>query len=302
VRDAATLRRAQLRAFAALCERDFWVAFRRDLAGFLAQALLQPIFYLFIFGRVLPEIGAAGRGYGTQLLPGILALTLFLTSLQNTSLPLVIEFSFTKEIEDRLLAPLPAAMVGVQKVVVAAVRGLVAAGLILPLAALILPHGVDFGDVSWIGFLAVMVAGAVAGAAVGLVLGTAVEARQINVVFAVVLSVGVAGLAALVPGRHARQPADVRVRGSARRGHHRATPGIGLDRARPRRRDAALRRDRRARLRAPRGRLTAPPQPCSSGAIVRPAPASSSQYSSAASLCPLHTTAWPRWWMRSAIA
>jgi ABC-2 type transport system permease protein len=182
------LRRAQMRAFLALCERDFWVAFRRDLAGFLAQALLQPLFYLFIFGRVLPDIGAAGRGYGTQLLPGILALTLFLTSLQNTSLPLVIEFSFTKEIEDRLLAPLPAAMVGVQKVVVAAVRGLVAAGLILPLAALILPHGVDFGDVSWIGFAAVMVAGAVAGAAVGLVLGTAVEARQINVVFAVVLT------------------------------------------------------------------------------------------------------------------
>ena len=66
-RDDAT--RAQARAFLALCERDFWVAFRRQLGGFLAQTLLQPLFYLFIFGRVLPEIGAAGQGYGSQLLP-----------------------------------------------------------------------------------------------------------------------------------------------------------------------------------------------------------------------------------------
>jgi ABC-2 type transport system permease protein len=181
-------RATQARAFLALCERDFWVAFRRQLGGFLAQTLLQPVFYLFIFGRVLPEIGAAGQGYGTLLLPGIIALTLFLTALQNTSLPLVIEFSFTKEIEDRLLAPLPAALVGVQKVVVAAVRGIVGAIIILPLAAVILPGGVHFGDISWPGFVAVMLIGPLAGAAVGLVLGTAVEARQINVVFAVVLT------------------------------------------------------------------------------------------------------------------
>ena len=83
---------------------------RHEPVGFLAQALLQPIFFLFVFGRVLPEIGAARGAYGTQLLPGILALTLVLTALQNTALPLVIEFSFTKEIEDRLLAPLPDAV------------------------------------------------------------------------------------------------------------------------------------------------------------------------------------------------
>jgi ABC-2 type transport system permease protein len=187
-RSFASTRRAQVRAFLALCERDFWVAFRRQLGGFLAQTLLQPVFYLFIFGRVLPEIGAARGSYGSQLLPGVIALTLFLTALQNTSLPLVIEFSFTKEIEDRLLAPLPAALIGLQKVVVAAVRGIVGAIIILPLAALILPGGVQFDDISWLGFLAVMLIGSLSGAAVGLVLGTAVEARQINVVFAVVLT------------------------------------------------------------------------------------------------------------------
>jgi ABC-2 type transport system permease protein len=181
-------RAAQLTAFIALCERDFWVAFRRQLGGFLAQTLLQPVFYLFIFGRVLPDIGASSRGYGQQLLPGVLALTLFLTALQNTSLPLVIEFSFTKEIEDRLLAPLPAKLVGLQKTVVAAARGLIGAIIIIPLGAIILPGGIHLGDANWLGFIGVLLIGGFAGAAVGLVLGTAVEARQINVVFAVVLT------------------------------------------------------------------------------------------------------------------
>ena len=42
-------------------------------------------------------------------------------------------------------------------------------------------------------------------------------------------------------------------------------------------------------------------QPCSSGAIVRPASLSCSQYSSAGSFCPLQTIAWPLLWIRSAI-
>ncbi len=176
------------RTFLALCGRDLWVTVRHDPIAFLAQALLQPVFFLFVFGRVLPDIGAAQSAYGTQLLPGVLALTLVLTSLQNTALPLVIEFSFTKEIEDRLLAPLPVWMVGIQKLVIAALRGLVAAVLILPLGALILPGGIDLAGANWPAFIAVMLAGSIAGAAVGLVLGTAVPPNRINIAFAVVLT------------------------------------------------------------------------------------------------------------------
>jgi ABC-2 type transport system permease protein len=180
--------RAQVVAFQAMCGRDLWVIVRHDLAGFLAQSLLQPLFFLFIFGRVLPEIGAASGSYGRQLLPGVLGLTLFLTALQNTALPLVIDFSFTKEIEDRLLAPLAAWALGVQKMAMASLRAIVAALAIIPLAALILPGGVDFADISWAGFVALMLAGSLAGSAVGLLLGTAVAPQKISVMFAVTLT------------------------------------------------------------------------------------------------------------------
>jgi ABC-2 type transport system permease protein len=178
----------QRTAFLALCQRDLWVTVRHEPVSFLAQALLQPIFFLFVFGRVLPEIGAAQGSYGSQLLPGIMGLTLVLTALQNTALPLVIEFSFTKEIEDRLLAPLPVRAVGAQKMVIAALRAVVAALLILPLGELILPGGIDIGDANWLGLAAVLAAGAFAGAAMGLVLGTSVPPNKISVAFAIVLT------------------------------------------------------------------------------------------------------------------
>ncbi len=178
----------QLRAFLALCGRDLWVTVRHELGSFLAQALLQPIFLLFVFGRVLPQIGAARGGYGTQLLPGVMALTLVLTALQNTALPLVIEFSFTKEIEDRLLAPLPVAAVAVQKILIASLRGILAGLLILPLAALILPGGLHVAGPDWPALVAIFALGSLAAGAMGLVLGTAVPPNRISVAFAVVLT------------------------------------------------------------------------------------------------------------------
>ncbi len=178
----------RLRAFLALCSRDLWVTVRHEPVAFLSQALLQPIFFLFVFGRVLPEIGSARGAYGAQLMPGVMGLTLVLTALQNTALPLVIEFSFTKEIEDRLLAPIPVVAVAAEKVVIAALRATIAALLILPLAALILPGGIAVDHPSWLAVAGVIVVGSLTAGAMGLVLGTAVPPNRISVVFALVLT------------------------------------------------------------------------------------------------------------------
>lgn len=179
--------RTQLATFWALCERELWVTFRHQFVVFLAQALLQPIFFLFIFGRVLPSIGAASVSFGSLLFPGIMGLTLVLTSLQNVALPLVIEFSWTKEIEDRLLAPVPVWAVAVQKLFVSALRAILVSLMLIPLAYWILP-GFALHDVNWVVFATVLVLGSVSAAAVGLVLGTAVPPQQINLMFAIILT------------------------------------------------------------------------------------------------------------------
>ena len=74
--------RATLTAFVAIVSRDLLVI-RREILVFLLQTLIQPLFFLFVFGKVLPTIGAASASFSTVLLPGVVALTVFLTALQG---------------------------------------------------------------------------------------------------------------------------------------------------------------------------------------------------------------------------
>jgi ABC-2 type transport system permease protein len=174
------------RAFRALLWRDVFVT-GRELVPFLLQVVLQPVFLLFVFGKVLVELGFATAQYSDVLLPGVIALTAFLTALQNTAFPLVIDFSFTKEIEDRLLAPLPTALVAVEKVVFSLLRALVAAAVMFPISWWVLGSlPVQWGDLPVL--TAFLVLGSLVGAVMGMTLGTFVKPNRINVVFAVVLT------------------------------------------------------------------------------------------------------------------
>ena len=174
------------RAFRALLWRDVFVT-GRELVPFLLQVVLQPVFLLFVFGKVLVELGFATDQYTDVLLPGVIALTAFLTALQNTAFPLVIDFSFTKEIEDRLLAPLPTALVAVEKIVFALLRALVAAAVMFPISWWVLGTlPVEWGDLP--ALTAFLVLGSLVGAVMGMTLGTFVKPNRINIVFAVVLT------------------------------------------------------------------------------------------------------------------
>jgi ABC-2 type transport system permease protein len=175
-----------LRVFGAILWRDIFVT-GRELPAFLAQVVVQPFFLLFVFGRILADLGYTRPGYSQLLFPGVVALTAVLTALQSTALPLVIEFSFTKEIEDRLLAPMPTWLVAIEKMVFAAMRALVAAVLMFPIGVLVL-GSVPFRLAGLPLLVAVLVLGSLAGAAMGLTLGTLVDPRRINIVFALVLT------------------------------------------------------------------------------------------------------------------
>jgi ABC-2 type transport system permease protein len=174
-------------AFTQLLWRDVWVTVRQ-WQTFFAMTLLQPIFFLFVFGRILPMLGQANAGYGALFLPGIIGLTTLLGAMQSVALPLAIEFGYTKEIEDRLLSPMPVWLVGVQKMVFGALRGLFAGLMILPLGRIILGSGFSV-SVDHIGLLVVVcLLGTFCGAALGLVMGTLIEPAQIGLMFSLILT------------------------------------------------------------------------------------------------------------------
>jgi ABC-2 type transport system permease protein len=173
------------RTFLAVLWRDVFVT-GRELVPFLAQVIIQPFLTLFIFGKVLANLGYVQGDFAEILLPGIVALNGFLGALQSTTMPLVLDFAWTREIEDRLLAPMPIPLVAVEKMIFGALRGVLSALLMVPIGFLILD------DVSWPGssLLAVtgiIVLGSLVGAAIGLTLGTLVSPRRINIMFAVIL-------------------------------------------------------------------------------------------------------------------
>ena len=173
-------------AFLALLRRDLLIA-RHDFIGNLVQWLVVPAFFLFIFGRVLPQTGAASPAYGALLLPGMVAMSLLMTALFGITLPLVLDIGNEREIEDRLLAPLPTAFVALEKVLFAALTSLIAGALVFPLAFLILGNAYQVRTDSIGTLISMMILSAFAGASLGLTLGTAVKAEQIGLLNSVIL-------------------------------------------------------------------------------------------------------------------
>src|SRR5439155_144428 len=81
-----------------------------------------------------PTLEAA---FSTLLMAGVVATTMVFQGVQAVALPLVQEFGFTKEIEDRVMAPLPVWAVAAEKIVSGAAQGLLAALVVFPLAIFI---------------------------------------------------------------------------------------------------------------------------------------------------------------------
>jgi ABC-2 type transport system permease protein len=128
---------SQRGAFLAVLHRDLYVTWR-ELPAFLAQVILQPLFLLLVFGKVLGSLGYTQNGYANLLFPGLLALTAVITGMQTLAFPLVAEFGWTREIEDRLLAPMPTSYVAAEKVVFATVRALAATLVMIPIGVVVL--------------------------------------------------------------------------------------------------------------------------------------------------------------------
>src|SRR5205085_2487805 len=117
--------RMNWKAFFALLGRDAHVA-RRNLVPLVLQTFLQPLLFVFIFGRVMVGSGYLPAAYKSLLLPGIMAISMVFTGIWAVAMPLIAEFQFTREIEDRLLAPIDISWVAIEKVVAGLIQALMA--------------------------------------------------------------------------------------------------------------------------------------------------------------------------------
>jgi ABC-2 type transport system permease protein len=173
-------------AFLALLARDVHVA-RRNALQLLFQTFLQPLLFVFIFGRVMVGSGYMPPAYKSLLLPGIMAITMVFTGIWAVAMPLIAEFQWTREIEDRLLAPIKISWVAIEKVLAGLIQAMIAGLIVLPLGQLILRPGLEF-NISPALFIVMVILVAAFSAAGGLALGCSMDQQHIGLMFSMVLT------------------------------------------------------------------------------------------------------------------
>ena len=174
-------------AFLALLRRDMTVAVRT--AGFyLVSALTQPVLVVLVFGNILPRIGLVADQFKTVMLPGLMSITMLMAGVQGVLMPLMTDLAGTREVDERLLAPIGVRGVAVERIVAGALHAAVA-GLIAGPAMILLMHGVNGLSVTpnWFLMLPLVALSGLLAAAFGLTLGSNVQPRFAGLLFAVVI-------------------------------------------------------------------------------------------------------------------
>src|SRR3954447_5144866 len=179
-------------AFRALLLRDA-VVLRKTLKEFIPRTVLQPFLLVFVFTYVFPKIGqgVGGSGAGetefsTILVAGVVALAIMFQGIQTVALPMVQEFGYTREIEDRVLAPLPVEMVAIEKVTAGALNGLFSALLVFPIATIVPSTPVNL-DINWPVLLTLSLLACYMCGALGLAFGTRFEPRTVPLLFEIII-------------------------------------------------------------------------------------------------------------------
>ena len=175
------------KAFLAMLARDAHVA-RRNFVTLLFQTFLQPLMFVFIFGRVMVGSGYMPPSYKSLLLPGIMAICMVGTGIWAVAMPLLSEFQFTREIEDRLLAPMEISWLAVEKVVAGTLQALAAGLMVIPAAWLLLRPGVDLNVPHPLLFAGVALLVALFSATGGLALGCSIQQTQIGLMFSLIVA------------------------------------------------------------------------------------------------------------------
>lgn len=175
------------RSFGAMLARDAHVA-RRNAVQLFLQTFLQPLLFVFIFGRVMVGSGYMPAYYKSLLLPGIIAISMVFTGIWAVAMPLIAEFQWTREIEDRLLAPIDIAWIAIEKVIAGMFQALVAGLVVIPLAWLVLRPGVNMHITAPLGFMAIILLVAAFSACGGLALGCSINQQHIGLMFGMVIT------------------------------------------------------------------------------------------------------------------
>jgi ABC-2 type transport system permease protein len=116
-----------------------------------------------------------------------MAVAIMFSGIAAVALPLSQEFGVTREIDDRVMCPLPVAAVAIEKICFSSLQSILAAILVIPLACWIPATPVQVHVASWPMLIATLILASLVSGALGMTIGSHVRPQQIGLVFSIVV-------------------------------------------------------------------------------------------------------------------
>lgn len=120
-------------AFWAMVKRDLLVQWR-DKWEFVFRVGMLPFILILVYGFMLPSVGILPEEFPTHMFCGMIGMSMLITGIHGTAVPISMDFHNLREIEDRLLAPVSSRTVAYAKMFVGILESFIGGLIVLPIS------------------------------------------------------------------------------------------------------------------------------------------------------------------------
>jgi ABC-2 type transport system permease protein len=171
-------------AFWAMVRRDLLVQWR-DKWEFVFRVGMLPFILILVYGYMLPAVGILPKSFPTHMFCGMIGMSMLITGIHGTAVPVSMDFHNLREIEDRLLAPVSSHTVAFAKMFVGVLESFIGGLIVLPISLIFMGSRISIqmtaADIPLLALVLVLTA--LDSAALGLLVGTIVKPSQIAAMF-----------------------------------------------------------------------------------------------------------------------
>lgn len=171
-------------SFKTMVKRDLLIQVR-DKWEFIFRVAMLPFMLILLYGYILPKIGLLPKSFPTQMFPGMVGMSILVTGIHGTAVPLTMDFNMSREIEDRLMAPVNTQVVALAKMFVGIIQSWIGGLIVLPLSLIFMGNSLDLrlNFQSALTLILILLLAAICSAALGLLVGTIIKPSQIAAMF-----------------------------------------------------------------------------------------------------------------------
>ncbi len=171
-------------AFCTMVKRDLVIQLR-DKWEFIFRIAMLPFILILTYGYILPRIGLLPANFPNRMFSGMIGMSMLITGIHGTAVPFTMDFNNLREIEDRLLAPVPIRIIALAKMVVGIIESFIGGLIVLPVSLIFMGNALEITVTleRILLLIPVLILISIASACLGLLVGTVIKPMQIAAMF-----------------------------------------------------------------------------------------------------------------------